>query len=85
MKFLTDRKAALQTDIQKTKEEFVQRETEQLRMNEIRNWITTHPVGLQRYDDQITRELIEKITVVNKETIRISFINDETEVVQKLQ
>lgn len=84
MQFLTSQKEQLQAEIQQRHEEAVQQETQQLRMEEIRNWVHTHPSGLRAYDDQITRELIEKITVVDAHLIRIKFLEEPDEINQPI-
>ena len=82
MQSLTAQKEQLQAEIQQRHEEAAQQETQQLRMEEIRNWVHTHPSGLQAYDDQITRELIEKITVVDAHLVRIKFLEEDFEIEQ---
>ena len=42
----------------------------------------SHPSGLTEYDDQITRELIERITVVDAQLVRIKFLDEESEIEQ---
>lgn len=82
MQSLTTQKEQLQVEIQQRHEEAAQQETQQLRMEEIRNWVHTHPSGLRTYDDQITRELIEKITVVDAHLVRIKFLEEDFEIEQ---
>ena len=82
MQSLTTQKEQLQVEIQQRHEEAAQQETQQLRMEEIRNWVHTHPSGLRAYDDQITRELIEKITVVDAHLVRIKFLEEDFEIEQ---
>lgn len=82
MQSLTAQKEQHQAEIQKRHEEAAQQETQQLRMEEIRNWVHTHPSGLRAYDDHITRELIEKITVVDAHLVRIKFLEEDFEIEQ---
>ena len=82
MQFLTTQKDQLQTEIQQRRDEAAQQETQQLRMEEIQNWVQSHPSGLTEYDDQITRELIERITVVDAHLVRIKFLDEESEIEQ---
>ena len=42
----------------------------------------TNPSGLIEYDDQITREIIERITVVDAHLIRIKFQDEDSEIEQ---
>ena len=82
MQFLTTQKDQLQAEIQQRRDEAAQQETQQLRMEEIQNWVQSHPSGLTEYDDQITRELIERITVVDAQLVRIKFLDEESEIEQ---
>ena len=82
MQFLTTQKDQLQAEIQQRRDEAAQQETQQLRMEEIQNWVQSHPSGLTEYDDQITRELIERITVVDAQLVRIKFLDEEAEIEQ---
>lgn len=85
MQFLTIQKEQLTEELQEKKSEASQQENEQIRMNEIRNWIKNHPAGLKAYDDHITRELIQKITVINTETIGITFVGEDQDRIQNLK
>lgn len=82
MQTLTAQKEQLQAEIQQRHDKASQQETQQIRMEEIRSWVQTHPSGLTVYDDQITRELIEKITVVDGQLIRIKFVEESDEIDQ---
>lgn len=84
MQTLTAQKEQLQAEIQQRHDEAAHQETQQLRMEEIRSWVQTHPSGLTVYDDQITRELIEKITVVDAHLVRIKFLEDDFEIEQSV-
>lgn len=84
MQTLTAQKEQLQAEIQQRHDEAAHQETQQLRMEEIRSWGQTHPSGLTVYDDQITRELIEKITVVDAHLVRIKFLEDDFEIEQSV-
>lgn len=84
MQSLTAQKEQLQAEIQQRHEEAAQQETQQLRMEKIRNWGHTHPSGLRAYDDHITRELIEKITVVDAHLVRIKFLEEPDEIDQPI-
>lgn len=78
MQSLTDQKAMLLDAIERRKEENKSSEIATLRMEKISAWIAAHPIGLQSYDDGITRRLIERITVMDPDTLRFKFV-DETE------
>lgn len=43
----------------------------QSRMKEMREWLEEQPVGFTEYDDIITRRMIERIEVIDSETIKV--------------
>ena len=79
MQSLTDQKAKLLESIETRKAENKSSEIAALRMEEISAWIASHPVGLQSYDDGITRKLIERITVIDPDTLRFKFVDEDEE------
>lgn len=40
-------------------------------MKEMREWLEEQPVGFTEYDDIITRRMIERIEVIDSETIKV--------------
>lgn len=85
MQSLTDEKTKLLEAIEAQKAANKFREVEALRMEEVSTWIASHPIGLQSYDDGITRKLIERITVDDQDTLRFKFADDNEEVTVQLQ
>lgn len=79
MQALTEQKQDLLNAIDQRKAETAQKESEQLRMQEVCAWIDAHPAGIRDYDDAITRRLIEKMTVVTKDLVRIKFADENEE------
>lgn len=79
MQSLTDQKAMLLNSIERQKEEIKTGEIAALRMEEISAWIAAHPIGLQNYEDGITRRLIERITVLDPDTLRFKFVDEAEE------
>ena len=51
----------------------LQSDAQQLQFDEIIKWLSAHPDGIQHYDDQVTRLLVQKITVVSKNMISVKF------------
>ena len=51
----------------------MQSDAQQFRFDEIKNWLSTHRDGIQVYDDQAVRLLVQKITVVSKNMISVKF------------
>ena len=79
MQDLTDQKAMLLNSIERRKEENKFSAITALRMEEISAWIASHPIGLQSYDDGITRRLIERITVIDPDSLRFKFVDQDEE------
>ena len=48
-------------------------------LEEVKQWLADHPESIQAYDDQATRQLLERVTVVSKDTVRIKFYGLEDE------
>lgn len=51
----------------------MQSDAQQLRFDEIKSWLSAHRDGIQCYDDQAVRLLVQKITVVSKDMISVKF------------
>ena len=49
------------------------------------NRIFPYPIGLQSYDDGITRRLIERITVLDPDMLRFKFVDEDEEQTIQLQ
>ena len=58
-----------------------QRDTEQ--MNAVRKRLEQEDFALTVYEDVVVRQMVERITVVNKQTIRIQFVSG-LEIVQNM-
>ena len=54
------------------------------RQREIEEWLAQQPMVLTEYDDTCTRRLVERITVMDGETIRVKLRGVEVEIEQKL-
>ena len=48
-------------------------------LEKVKQWLADHPESIQAYDDQATRQLLERVTVVSKDTVRIKFYGMEDE------
>lgn len=48
-------------------------------LEKAKQWMDDHPESIQTYDDQATRQLVERVTVVSKDTVRIKFYGTEDE------
>ena len=54
------------------------------RRRELEEWLGRQPMMFTEYDDGVTRRLVERITVVDIETIRVKLKDIDVEVEQKL-
>lgn len=51
----------------------MQSDAQQFQFDEIKSWLSAHRDGIQCYDDQAVRLLVQKITVVSKDMISVKF------------
>ena len=83
LKALMDEKQAVQEQIQAMEQEAAQSENRMSRMAELREWMTKLEVNTEYNDDQV-RMVVERITVVDAETIHIKFRYPGLEMDKKL-
>ncbi|EDM98389.1 resolvase, N-terminal domain protein [Pseudoflavonifractor capillosus ATCC 29799] len=84
LKTLLEEKQHLQARIDAVKTEAANRISEDSRMAELTAYLEEHLSGFQQYDDGIVRQLVERITVVDAETIRIKFRYSDVEIEQAM-
>ena len=84
LKTLMEEKQHLQARIDAVKKEAANRISEDSRMAELTAYLEEHLSGFQQYDDGIVRQLVERITVVDAETIRIKFRYSNVEIEQTM-
>ncbi|MEQ2621061.1 hypothetical protein AAAX56_09715 [Hominicoprocola fusiformis] len=54
-------------------------------MAELAAYLEEHLSGFQQYDDGIVRKMIERVTVVDEETIRVKFRYSDLEIEQTVR
>ena len=54
------------------------------RRQELEEWLEQQPMMFTEYDDGVTRRLVERITVVDAESIRVKPRGTDVEIEQKL-
>ena len=54
------------------------------RRRELEEWLGQQPMMFTEYDDTITRRLVERITVMDAETIRVKLKGTDAEIERKL-
>ena len=74
--------------VQEQIEELQKAETKQsnqsARLRELADWLEKQPKELTEYDDAVTRRVVEKITVVNADTIRVRIRDSAAEIEARL-
>lgn len=83
LKALMDEKQAVQEQIQAMEQAAVHSENQASRMAELKEWMAKLEVNTEYHDEQV-RMAIEKITVLDAETIRIKFKYPGLEIEKKL-
>ena len=84
LKTLLEEKQHLQARIDAVKTKAANRISEDSRMAELTAYLEEHLSGFQQYDDGIVRQLVERITVVDAETIRVKFRYSDLEIEQSV-
>ena len=82
LKTLLEEKQNLQTRIDAAKKEAANRINEDSRMAEYATYLEEHLNGFPHYDDEVVRKMIERVTVVDAETIRVKFRYSDLEIEQ---
>ncbi len=84
LKAVTEERQSLLAQIQAAKTNEQQQDAQQMRLDEFRSFIQENAKGFTEYNDEVTRRVIEKITVLDSKTIRIKFKDSDIETEQKL-
>ena len=84
LKKIKEEKQQLAEWIKTLENEGIYNANKQSRMKEVRDWLDEQEVGFREYDDVITRKMIERIEVVDAETIRVKFRDVEVVIDQTL-
>ena len=84
MKALTDEKASLKEQILEAQQEEIGLAEQAAQRQKMRDSIMECSVGYTEFDDEFVRQIIQKITVEDAETIRIHFRDSDVVLEQKL-
>ena len=84
LKDLVEEKQDVLDRIKALQEDELQQTLNASRQREIEEWLAQRPMALTEYDDTFTRRLVERITVVDGETIRVKLRGVDVEIEQKL-
>ena len=84
LKTLVEEKQAVLAQIEKLKQDENQQVMQASRAAELEEFLAQQPMKFTEYDDTITRRLVERITVVDAETIRVKIRDVALEIEQTL-
>ena len=73
MKALTEEKQALKQKLKEAKQKESDLREQETQRQQMWSCIQEHAQGYTEFDDELVRQVIEKITVVDRETIRVKF------------
>lgn len=73
LKAVTEEKDQLVRQIESLQADSEQQAADQKRAKELKAWLAQYPAGFSEYSDALTRKFIEKITVLDAETIQVRF------------
>ena len=82
LKELVDEKQALTDAISAAKEDAIRKANQESRMEEFREFIAQNNQGFTQYDDEVVRKLVERITVIDAETIQVRLRDSDVEIEQ---
>ena len=80
MKALAEEKQGILEQIAVLQEKTERQAIQASRRRELEEWLGWQPMMFTEYDDGVTRRLVERITVVDAETIRVKLRDSETEI-----
>ena len=84
LKALAEEKQDLLEQIKALQQEAERQALQASRRREMEEWLDQQPMVFTEYDDAVTRRLVEKITIMDAETIRVKLRDTDVEIDQKL-
>ena len=84
LKSLAEEKQGILEQMAALQEKAERQTLQAARRRELEEWLGQQPMMFIEYDDGVTRKLVERITVVDAETIRVKLRDIDEEVEQKL-
>lgn len=85
LKALAEEKQDIPEQMAVLQEKAERQDLQASRRRELDGWLAHQPMAFTEYDDSVTRRLVERITVVDAETIRVKLRDTDMEVEQKLR
>ena len=84
LKALAEEKQNLLEQIRALQEEAERQALQTSRQQKLEEWLGQQPMLLTKYNDGVARKLVERITMVDTETIRVKLKDTNVELDQKL-
>jgi len=84
LKTLAEEKQDILDQIAACQQDEEQRAAQASRRQEMEEWLDQQPLCLTEYDDTLTRRFVERITVVDADTIRVKIKDTNVEIEQKM-
>lgn len=84
LKAMADEKQGLLEQIGALQQEAERQTLQASRRKELEEWLAQQPMVLTEYDDGVTRRLVERIMVVDAETIRVKLRDTDLEIEQNM-
>ena len=81
---LTGEKQAVMDQIEQLQQAQTQQAAQASRMEAQREWLAHQMTVFTEYEDEVTRRMVDRITVVDKETVRIKIRDVDVEIERKL-
>lgn len=81
---LTERKAELSQQLDSLQRESEAASTPNPRAETVKAWTESHPAALTEYDELLTRNMVQRVTVVNEHLVRIRFYGVGEELEQEM-
>lgn len=82
LKELADEKQALTDAISAAKADALRKANQESRVEEFREFIAQNSQGFTQYDDKVVRKMVERITVIDAETILVRLRDSDVEIEQ---
>ena len=77
---LTEEKQKLMEQVEAARQEAVKQSNQSARLRELADWLEKQPKELTVYDDSVTRRMVERISVVNDDTLQVRIRDVDAEI-----
>lgn len=84
LKALASEKQDILRQMDAVREQAVRQANQESRMMELREWLSKETAEFTVYDDNITRRLVERVTVADAETLRVKIRDVDLELERKM-